>query len=43
MRKMIALLALSASLSLHAATTVNVGTNVVVSGVKRFGISGISH
>ncbi len=43
MRKTITLLALSASLALHAATTVNVGTNVVVPGVKRFGVSGISH
>src|SRR5438132_1240926 len=29
--------------SLQGATNINVGSNVAVSGVKRFGISGISH
>jgi len=31
------------AVSLQAATNINVGSNVTVAGVKRFGISGISH
>src|SRR5712691_4034923 len=42
MRTLIALLLLAATTA-QAATTINVGTNVVVPGVKRFGVSGISH
>jgi alpha-L-arabinofuranosidase len=42
MRRTILSLLLCAA-SLQAATTINVGNNVVTSGVKRFGISGISH
>ncbi len=42
MRNLIALL-LFAAATAQAATTINVGTNVVVPGVKRFGVSGISH
>lgn len=45
MRPTILLLSLLLTLSsaLHAATTIDVGTTVVVPQVKRFGISGISH
>src|SRR5215467_14317422 len=44
MRNVIISLLLALAVSpLHAATNVNVGTTVVVPGVKHFGISGISH
>jgi alpha-L-arabinofuranosidase len=42
MRKVILSLILCAA-SLQAATNISVGSNVTVPGVKRFGISGISH
>src|SRR5258708_998631 len=42
MRNLIAVL-LFAAATAQAATTITIGTNVVVPGVKRFGVSGISH
>jgi len=43
MRRFLPVLILLLSSSLHGATSINVGSTVIVPQVKRFGISGISH